>query len=134
MRSLGLRSPTASKGGACPIAGLDASHERRTLFAEHGRRAAAIADGRFYSRDRENLSESGRELGQELPELPTRSAALASADVLPDYQVPPGPEAERLETDLAEFLRDTRHLQGVRHEQVTEEMLDRMRALGYVEE
>lgn len=108
----------------------------REIFAEHGRQAAVVASGRFYSRDR-LAEEAGRalDLGQELPWLPARTATIGSDGPNPAYRPADvaGSDAD-LEALLAGFLERTRDRQGLVHEEVDAELRARMQALGYVEE
>ena len=66
-----------------------------------------------------------------MPWFPARAATLAGDGPLPDYSEA---AADALEAELSVFLHETRDLRGVRHKEVSNETLERMRALGYVEE
>ena len=91
-----------------------------------------IRGRRFYARDRE-LAPGGPDLGEELPWLPPRTAELEVAPGLPAYRPVPEGVEEPLEKPLSRFLARTRDRQGVRHEAVSNEIREQMRALGYVE-
>jgi arylsulfatase A-like enzyme len=131
----GVAAPPGYQGRPLPDVAGDAASPSRALFAEHGRRAAVIRDGRFYSRDRELARDAReRDLGEELPWLPPRSAELGRSDALPDYHTVTDPAAEPLEVPLAGFLERTRGRRGVRHAEVPNEVREQMRALGYVED
>lgn len=129
----GLDVPPDYQGRPLPT-GRDPSDTTRPIFAEHGRRAAAIRGERFYSRDRQ--ADEGRrlELGQEMPWFPARGATLGGDGPLPAYSELEADAVEPLEAQLSAFLHETRDLRGVRHKEVSNETLERMRALGYVEE
>jgi hypothetical protein len=114
----------------------------RALFAEHDRRGAIVAEGRFYSRNRDP-DDAGAEptrapagslggLDQELAGLPARVHVLGGSSGS-EYRAPSSVDAG-LERRLAAYLERTRERRGVRHERVSDEIRARMRALGYVVE
>ncbi|MGH0031604.1 MAG: sulfatase [Myxococcota bacterium] len=129
----GLPTPPGYQGRVLPgVAGAAPPAAARSLFAEHGRRAAVIREGRLYVRDRELGAEApDRELGQELPWLPARTAELGPDGAV--YRPVPDVAREPLERPLARFLEQTRDRRGVRHAEVPNEVAEQMRALGYVE-
>ncbi len=131
----GVGIPEAFQGQVLAGAGAPGTASRE-IFAEHGRQAAVVAHGRFYSRDRLE-QEAGRslELGHELPWLPARTAPIAGDGPNPPYHPADvaGSDAD-LEALLSGFLTRTRARKGLVHDAVDAELRLRMQALGYVED
>jgi arylsulfatase len=131
----GVEAPPEFRGRPLPQAD---TAPPRPIFAEHDRRAAVVAEGRFYSRNR-NAKDGGAQprkasagslggLYQELAALPPRVHELAEGDTYRE----PEPKDQALEEQLRDYVARTRESRGVRHERVSDEVRDRMRALGYV--
>jgi arylsulfatase A-like enzyme len=140
LRLARLELPASYQGRPLPSPAadpaVDGPPEPRPIFAEHGRQAAIVQGNLFYSRDRdpfEGLREV--ELDEDMPALPPRTARLRAADALPDYErvTGDGPD-EELESQLGGFLHETRNRRGLRRAEVPEDVRERMRALGYVDE
>jgi arylsulfatase A-like enzyme len=129
----GVPVPESFQGRPLPLARDAAPDPERTLFAEHGRRAAVVLGHTYYSRDRStDEGERDRELGEEMPSFPPRVARLGDGDALPPY-AKPGPGDAALEKQLGGFLERTSHLRGLRYEEVPKDVQERMRALGYTD-
>ena len=132
----GVAAPAASQGRPLPGAGPapDAPGTPRTLYAEHGRQAAAIAAGRVYTRDRGEREGRHPELGQDLPALPARVAELPGDGPNPPYRPADAAGSDAaLERALAGHLEQARDRTPARHREVDAELRERMRALGYAE-
>jgi arylsulfatase A-like enzyme len=122
----GVEIPPGFQGRPLPIGGVEAGPRERALFAEHRRYVAVIADGVYYSRD--------REVGRPEPLYPTRSAILRGDGALPAYAYPAAPEVPAdLERRLGEFLESAPKRSAPARGEVTPETRRRMQALGYVE-
>jgi len=138
-RAAGIDVPTHWPGRPLPVAGLTAPDRQkpRALFSEHSDRAAVIIGKRYFARDRRTAIAAARDpnSGGVVRPLPARTATLDDASAPPRYTAarPDGVDAA-LETSLSEFLsRARRGRAGAEHDNVSEEMKERLRALGYSE-
>jgi arylsulfatase A-like enzyme len=141
LRLAGLEAPAGFQGSCLPGVAEDcrARAPSQSIFAEHDRRAAVISRRRIYERDRDPDAEPGLRLsgagsmgglGQELAALPPRVLRLPRTGAVAPYEPGEAVDAD-LERRLSRFLEQTRGRRGVRHEQVPDEVRERMRALGY---
>ena len=129
----GIPIPAEFLGSPLP---RESPGEDRPLFAEHGRQAAVVFGGRVFSRDRATIAgRREQELGNKMPALPARFARLGADDALPAYEAPGDDETQhRVEAMLDSFLDGTVKQPTLHRGQVSDDVRERMRALGYVDE
>jgi arylsulfatase A-like enzyme len=135
----GLEAPESWPGQPLPVAGSRASAGApdRAIFAEHGRRAAVIVGDAYFARDRRKVvaGEPDPNSGGVVKLLPPRTARLDASGALPAYEpADRSAVAAALEPALARFLADAeRSRDGAAHDAVSDEMRERLRALGYTD-
>jgi arylsulfatase A-like enzyme len=136
LAAAGLPIPEGWQGRPLPLDGADGeATEQRTVFAEHGQRAAIVSGDRYYARDH-GAYDGDPEDEDEAPDggsFPPRRVHLAADGRGSAYQLaePKGEDAA-LERELVRFLTDAaRRNAGASHETVSEELRTRLRALGY---
>jgi arylsulfatase len=133
----GIDPPESFQGRPLPGAGVAASGagEEHAIFSEHRRRVAVVKGRRFYERGRSPRGQRLRGAIERPTRLPERTALLRGAGPLPPYEaVPEDRGARPLEATLARFLDATSDLPSApRHEEVSETVRERLRALGYTE-
>lgn len=136
----GLGVPKKWQGRPLPIEDGDPDSQDvgpRSVFAEHGRRAAIVAGDRYYARDHGAFD--GEEDEDESPSTPgsfaPRTAHLSPSGRISAYQpADPSGASDPLEDELVRFLSDSeRRAAGASHEAVPEEFRSRLRALGYAD-
>ncbi len=133
LAAAGLPAPPAFRGRPLPLSGGAADATGRPLFSEHSERLAVVFDGRYLARDLRNLrGVRDRNSGGLLHPLPPRTAELRAGDAFPVYQRPDAGERDAgLVAMLAAFARD--RAAPPAPTPLDEEMRERLRALGYVE-
>ena len=100
-------------------------------------RAAVVTGDRYYARDRHrvvaNLPDPNS--GGRVRVLPARTTRLGDGSPVARYEtVDPEAVDEELEAELSDFLRRAqRGRAGGVHDDVSEELKERLRALGYVD-
>jgi hypothetical protein len=133
LRAAGVVVPDAFRGRPLQDRDADASPPR-PIFAEGSRQAAVIEGADYYSRERNPglaLRENGKPWGDDNADLPPRMATLGDADALPPYAPVPEAPPPALESALLRHLGSARRDAGGRHDRVSPEMVERLRALGY---
>jgi len=139
LAAAGLSVPAEWQGRPLPLDGgavAAEDDEERSVFAEHGRRAAVVKGDRYYARDHVALEEEKAEAApSEAEGLPPRTAHLGPNGRISEYR-PAGSEGapDDLEKELVRFLSDAeRQSAGASHEAVSEGLRSRLRALGYAD-
>jgi arylsulfatase A-like enzyme len=135
LAAAGLPAPSSFQGLPLPGADPSGPHAARPLFAEHSLRAAVLAGGLYYARDRSGFTEPvpDRISGGELTPLPPRLARLGSEGRMPDYEPFAGATGEALEHALADFLGASDAALESASGEIPAQARERLEALGYLE-
>jgi arylsulfatase A-like enzyme len=145
LTAAGISVPEAWQGRPLPVIGGSSDSEAgdsRSIFSEHGRRAAVVSGDRYYARDHGTFDSGEDGEGAEADEspveagtFPPRTAELLSNGRISAYEpAEVGAGDAALERELVRFLSDAeRRSAGATHETVSDELRSRLRALGYAD-
>ncbi len=133
LRAAGARTPETFSGRA-----LQAIHTGdstpRSIFAEGSRHAAVIQGPRYFSRQRvvgAKLRKNGEPWDDDNADLPSRTAPLDSKAGPPHYTEVGADPPHELEAALRDHLSRAIPQAGGRHSEVPQELVERLRELGY---